>query len=549
MSLTLRIIAHELEYGELDNPRRIELGGFDLAYDVEDVRLYDGGPLRPKLLYVFDSTLEPHRRDIERFAFVAVGSVRRIGAALSLPDDSSTRSVVGALQDVFLRYRIWERSLDESVISNGGLQGLLDLSTPFLHNHIVVVDPALKLLAYTHDVPCDDPVTVQLVAHGYHTEENVKKFKLNKRFEPWSKQNGFIKNESHEICRYVTVVYSFKTKRSFSLIAVMMCNVRDPDEWLLDTFSLLLKRIEFYARRDYPEDKPSGNATETFLRDLIEGRLDDESVIRERCGFIGLPFEKRFCLFCIDADRQSIPAARLIVDLARQTAPAKVMLYQNQAIILCFNCRGNDCARSCTIGTCPSRTQALSRRLERLLEQYDALCGRSAMFSTLSQTRTAYLQAHAASVISRQGTSLPEDLHGSRTLPRIRCFDDYLVEYLARETPEDHGANLAMQTTGHGILEDILAYDRLHGTDNYRFLFAYLHSERRTSAVADQLHMHRNNVKYRIDRLERMFDVDLSDAALRFGLMVAYRLMDETETGPLVQIAQEASEDCGPPGQ
>ncbi len=538
MSLTLRIIAHELESSDWEKPHRLERGTFDLTRPVEDVRIYDGGPLRPTLLYVFDSTMEPHERDLEQFAFIQVGQTKTTGAALALPDGISAQAMLGPLQDMFLRYRSWEQSLDDSVIANEGLQGLLDLSTPFMRNHLVVVDPALKLLAHSRDVPCDDPVTIELIAHGYHTEDNIKKFKLNKRFEPWSTQSGFIKNESHEICRYVTVVYSFKTKRSFSLIVVMMCNVLEPDGWLLDTFSLLLRRVEFYAKRDYPENKPSGNATDMFLRDLIEGRLEGDAAIQERCGFVGIPYEKRFCLFCIDVDAQSLPAARLIVDLARQAAPAKVMLYQNQAIILCFNCRNKACARSCTAGTCPSQEKAMSRRLERLLERYDVLCGRSAGFSFLSQARTAYLQAHAAAAIAQQGMSLPRDLHSSRTLPRIRCFDDCLVEHLARQAGEEGGTNLALQTAGCEILSEILAYDRLHGIDNYQFLFTYLHGERRTSIVADQMHMHRNNVKYRVDRLEKTFGIDLSNATLRFDLMVAYRLMDETGFPPFVQRAQ-----------
>lgn len=549
MSLTLRAIAHELENSDWENPHRVKRGTFDPAYRVEDVRIYDGGPLRPTLLYVFDSAMEPHERDLEQFAFIQIGPTKRDNAALALPDDTSAQALLGPLQDVFMRYRSWEQSLDTSVRENEGLQELLDLSTPFLHNHLVVVDPALKLLAHSRDVPCDDPVTIELIAHGYHTEGNIKKFKLNKRFEPWSTKEGFIKNESHEICRYVTVVHSFKTKRSFSLIVVMMCNVLEPDDWLLDSFSLLLRRIEFYAKRDYPEDKPSGNATDMFLRDLVEGRLESDAAIQERCGFIGIPFEKRFCLFCINTDAQSLPAARLIVDLARQAAPAKVMLYQSQAIVLCFNCRSKSCARSCAAGTCPSQEKAMSRRLERLLEHYDALCGRSSGFSRLSQTRTAYLQAHAAATIAQQKTSVPRDFHSSRTLPRIRCFDDCLIEHLAREAAGKGGINLAVQTAGCEILSEILAYDRAHGMDNYLFLFTYLHGERRTSVVANELHMHRNNVNYRVEKLKKTFGIDLSDAALRFDLMTAYRLMDEMGLSPFVQSAQRHSPDCGPSGQ
>ena len=58
------------------------------------------------------------------------------------------------------------------------------------------------------------------------------------------------------------------------------------------------------------------------------------------------------------------------------------------------------------------------------------------------------------------------------------------------------------------------------------FLRQYLRYERRTTMVAEKLHMHRNNVKYRVDRLGELFGVDTDDDDERLELSIAYRLMD-----------------------
>ena len=149
---------------------------------------------------------------------LAVGSdARRLAGAHAALTLEGARSVIEAftfLQGVFLRYRRWEQELDAS------LQDLFDLSEKFLVNNVVVVDPALKLLAHTRNIPCDDPITVELIKHGYHTEENIRKFQLNKRFEPWATQNGFIINDTYAICKYTTAMFSFKAAGSFSLIVV-----------------------------------------------------------------------------------------------------------------------------------------------------------------------------------------------------------------------------------------------------------------------------------------------------------------------------------------
>ena len=85
---------------------------------------------------------------------------------------------------------------------------------------------------------------------------------------------------------------------------------------------------------------------------------------------------------------------------------------------------------------------------------------------------------------------------------------------------------MLLQTYAGAVLDRICEYDAIAKTDNYEFLREYLNCERRASVAADTLHMHRNNVKYRIDRIEQQFDIDTNDPDLRFDLMLAYRFRE-----------------------
>lgn len=106
------------------------------------------------------------------------------------------------------------------------------------------------------------------------------------------------------------------------------------------------------------------------------------------------------------------------------------------------------------------------------------------------------------------------------------------MDYLAEGCPD--GLELALRTYA-GLVVDALAADDAHtGTDNYTFLYEYLMNERRAFVVAEKLHMHRNNVKYRIDRIEELFGIDTDDPALRFDVLIAYRLREAS----FVQDAQ-----------
>lgn len=444
-------------------------------------------------------------------------------AVLSVTGGEGTLQVFNALLEIFYRFGMWERDMDAVLGRGGGLQELMDVSEKMLRNNVVVVDPALKLLAYTKGTPCDDPITMELIGHGYHTEENIRKFQLHKRFKPWAKEDGFIVNDTLSICKYVTVVRSFKTKTSFSLIVVMMCNKLSPCDYLYDTFDLFLSRVKRIAEREYPEDKPSGNAVDTFLHDLLLGREGNEAIIRERCKLVGIPPEARFCLFAIPVTEDMSPS-RLLSDLATMVAPAKVVLFDGCVTVLCFNCLSPQCALHCEVGSCPRGHKSISSRINELMEKMDLICGRSSKFTNLAKASIAYRQAREAARLGAKAKPGAHKLPISFNWSRIFSFDRAQIAFIADKMGDD--LPLLNSTYASVVVRSIAKDDAERGTDNYQFLYEYLMCERRANIVAEKLHMHRNNVKYRIDRIEGAYGIDTSDPALRFALLFAYRFDD-----------------------
>lgn len=537
MALTLNIVAHELErFGSVtrtcpDNP------------SFEKIRMYLGAGMARVEDTLF---LTADARSCDQIAedggwcvFVCPPQVEQpANAALVLVTSQDPLEVFDELLEVHDRYRIWERSMDVLASNDEGLQELVDISAPFLRNNVVIVDPALKLLAYTKATPCDDPITVELIEHGYHTDENIRKFKLHRRFGPWAKEEGFIINDSLEICKYVTVVRSFKTQHSFSLIIIMMCNVCQPDDYLLDVYEMFAERVERFALRDYPEDKPSGNAADTFVRELLLGEITDESVIRERCKHAGIPFEARFCLFFVDAPKEQVAGHRLLADLSTTVAPAKTVGLSGGIAILCFNCLSSKCSLRCESGTCPSAMshRSISARIEGMMEREDLICGRGSKFKYLYEAPVAFKQAKEACELGKRKSYIKSDIRDFINWKRIysfeRCFSDYLVEQLG------DAAELACSTYGGRVIDAIAKRDAATGADDYVFLYEYLINERKPSVVAERLLMHRNNVKYRIDKIEERFGIDTSDPGLRLTILFAYKMREAS----IVQNAQHDEE-------
>ena len=63
--------------------------------------------------------------------------------------------------------------LDRISAERGSYQEMLDISRDVLGNLITISDSTYRLLAYTPDMPTDDPITNELIEKGFHGERAV----------------------------------------------------------------------------------------------------------------------------------------------------------------------------------------------------------------------------------------------------------------------------------------------------------------------------------------------------------------------------------------
>lgn len=134
----------------------------------------------------------------------------------------------------------------------------------------------------------DDPITNRLVKLGYHSEDTIEQFRLDKRFKLWSESEGLIVNTERKISRFPSILYCFKTTGSFSVIVVMICNVMEPCGYLKDVYRLVVSRIAHYVRREYEGFTTASEAICTFIRDLSHGVITTEREIKERARFVDI---------------------------------------------------------------------------------------------------------------------------------------------------------------------------------------------------------------------------------------------------------------------
>lgn len=73
-------------------------------------------------------------------------------------------------------------------------------------------------------------------------------------------------------------------------------------------------------------------------------------------------------------------------------------------------------------------------------------------------------------------------------------------------------------------LQKLEMYDLRNDTQYYNTLYHYLKNERNVTLTSQQLHLHRNSLLYRINRINEITEFDLDDAELRFQLLLAFEI-------------------------
>jgi DNA-binding PucR family transcriptional regulator len=76
-----------------------------------------------------------------------------------------------------------------------------------------------------------------------------------------------------------------------------------------------------------------------------------------------------------------------------------------------------------------------------------------------------------------------------------------------------------------GPVRAIRAHDQLHGTEYAESLLTYLSSFGDAVRAAEQLNVHENTMRYRIRRIETMFDLSLDDGDEILATWLQLRLL------------------------
>jgi len=434
-------------------------------------------------------------------------NIKNIGANLIKVDSKiDLTSVFNTVQDILARRRdlvLGYEKLLRSLISAKGIQEIVDTAFELIGNPIIVLSNNYEILAYTRNVKIDDPVWNHTVTVGKSPDSFIDCIKKGRIIEKvYKSKSAIIVQASPSRCRDIMgkveidgkIVahigigeYLAPFKENDVELATLLCSVLST-EMQKNKLFLNTKRIMF----------------EHFITDLLDGKMINKEIMSERMQHID--FKAEGFLYVMTVSIEDYEFLNTTISYARDQLEnlvpgSKSLIYNNQIVLI--------------IST---QSESLSdwnpKKLEDYLKSNKMYAGISRTFTDISMLRKHYRQ-------SLSSIRLGSMMHKHKVL---FCFEDYAPYQLMdlRSKEED------IKDFCHPGITALMDYDRLNGTGFAKSLLVYIENGMNVVESARVLHIHRNTMTYRIEKIQKITGIDLACRNMLFHMHLSLKILEFT---------------------
>ena len=419
------------------------------------------------------------------------------------------------VQSIFEKYSDWCFEMDQCLIKHRSIQDILTLSETVIGNYITISDSAFSLVAYTQNLKCDDDITRRLVEKGYHDQEAINIFNKAKLMNFWKDAVDIYVRDTGLITSVPIMSKVIHYNNSYYAHVVMLCTNRLPSEGLKDLFRILIDHLMTCFERQWIENNQMPHVYDSLLLDLLESSDLSPETVSARARNSGLSVKGNYVLARVSSnDSAGIMLQRLCNELSTRITQSRVTLSSEILIALI------------PYSTHKPFSQ-LEDVLQEIMERYNAECGLSDPFSSLFELKTAGAQALIALKAPQTGTAIASASSRRKDITRVNTFSRCYPGYALLQT--DANSSVIKCSASYRALDKLCENDQKRGTNNFELLYSYLINERKASETAEIMHMHRNNVIYRISKICELTGLDLSDPDVRLRLLLCYDIYKRKE--------------------
>ena len=405
------------------------------------------------------------------------------------------------MQNRFLEIQNWQSQLNGiETSSSHAIADVLAKSSAITKVPILIYDANLKLLAksrYNEAAPfCKEFAKREAEILNSISMLNKPLIPIKGRC-PFFASNTVISGAGDEIIYHMVALHE-----------------KPPTPGQKDFLEILSNYILAKSGRITAAHGQTGYETYTLFDDIINERYVSRARLEKYAFLIGLPLNSEFKLlrFKLDPKTTKEGQRELIECIKHINDGRSIPLSYRDDVIALLHSRGNDDSLA---------IQMIEEELRSQCPQLNGFATSSQVFSEIGNLSFAYKQtgfvAKYKDLIDLEREFVTANRDGS---PLCYTFEDALM--FALVDSDDMTQEMKDFAFSHTMLGKIIAEDIANGTEDARILASYLHYERKATIVAEKLHMHRNTVLYRIEKIEKRFYINFNESWSRNRAMTDF---------------------------
>lgn len=385
--------------------------------------------------------------------------------------------------------------------SDQGLQYMTDIAYEVFGNPVFVVDSSFKYLAISSAFSPNNTIFEEELSSGYILEAGIKSIREANLDEKVRNSNTpyYFKTPLHGTGMLIAPV-------KIHGIEVAKVMLYESQKAITDIDSLLLSRLSRFISMELQKDSFFSQNKDVmfsyFLADLLDNPEINYPSVRDRLHTLGFDLKEDLYIMTIAASSYRDTNAKLEVivrELNNILVGSLYAIYENTLVMLF--------SRSRESGLSAYELNAL----ETYLRANSLTAGMSNFFTDLKTARRFYLQAKKAAEI---GLRLHEE-------GPIHYYSDayfyHIIEICEKE--ED------LQYFIHPAMMKLLYHDRDRHSELLETMHCFLQTPGNPAKIAENLHIHKNTLLYRMNKIKSLTGCTLEDGDEIMSLGLSYKLM------------------------
>ncbi|MBS5521959.1 MAG: helix-turn-helix domain-containing protein [Clostridiales bacterium] len=403
---------------------------------------------------------------------------------LFIPSEEDAFQIYNQIQDIFLESEqvvTGMRAFLDALFADMGLQGICDVAYGILGNPLFIVDNSYKYLAFSSGTVADSKLMEKETSMGQIAEEGIRqirKMQLDDKIRRSSRPFYFF-NPVHQSGMLVGSVTIHDIEVGHVMLYEMNKPFTDNDYELVHRLcritSIELQKNDFYK-------KNKGTMYAYFIGDLLDNRAGNLEGSKERLATLGYTLKDELFVLTISPKNNLASQARqelIVSDLQRFVPESLYVVYDNTVVLLI-----NGCGQG-------QNHRFESEELENYLKHNGLIAGISNNFQNIQEIRKYYEQALKAADLGQR------ILHESG-LHRYETMSIFHILEICENK------EYSLWDFCHPALPMLINYDKKKGTDFLNTLYQYLNFSQNTMETANYLHIHKNTLLYRIEKIRKI---------------------------------------------